>query len=136
MREADIFRTRRARELRQVDNDAERAFWSEVRGRRLSGYKFVRQEPIDRYFADFACREKKLVVELDESQHVNSAHDVRRDRVMTELGWNVLRFWSVDVLTERDAVLETLLSFLDRPSMRIVEASDVKYFPAFCFHDL
>jgi very-short-patch-repair endonuclease len=136
MREADVFRTRRARELRRVDNDAERAFWSEVRGRRLSGYKFVRQEPIDRYFADFACREMKLVVELDGSQHVNSAHDVRRDRVMTELGWNVLRFWSVDVLKERDAVLETLLSFLDRPSRHIVEASDVKYFPAFCFHDL
>ena len=75
MRTADPKTAARAQSLRQAGNDAEDALWQELRGRRLNGFKFVRQLPIDRYFADFACRESKLVVELDGSQHSDSAYD-------------------------------------------------------------
>jgi very-short-patch-repair endonuclease len=66
---ADAAKTAKARTLRQVENEAEEALWFELRGRRLNGFKFVRQLPIGPYFADFACREKRLVVEVDGSQH-------------------------------------------------------------------
>ena len=35
-----------ARSLRAGQTDAERVIWSELRGRRLNGHKFVRQFPI------------------------------------------------------------------------------------------
>ncbi len=69
MRGASTKTTNRARSLRQSDNDAEAKLWTELRNRRLNGYKFVRQVPIGKYFADFACRSEMLVVELDGSQH-------------------------------------------------------------------
>jgi very-short-patch-repair endonuclease len=65
----------RARQLRKVENDAEEWLWHELRGRRLNGHKFVRQLPIGPYFADFACREANLVVEVDGSQHANRSQD-------------------------------------------------------------
>ncbi len=54
-------KTIRARTLRRDQTDAERKLWSMLRNRQLGGRKFRRQVPIDRYFADFACVEAKLV---------------------------------------------------------------------------
>jgi len=42
--------------------------------------KFKRQVPIDRYFADFVCEEKKLIIELDDR-----SHDDRLDKVYQNL---------------------------------------------------
>jgi very-short-patch-repair endonuclease len=122
--------TSRARDLRQSDNDAEWQFWSEVRNRRLNGYKFVRQLPIGPYFADFACRDVKLVVELDGSQHVDSSYDETRNKFMTANGWNVARFWSHDVLQDRNSVLETVVAICDGRLHERVDARDFRFFPA------
>jgi len=59
----------RERRLRRQLTDSERRLWFELRDRRLGGFKFVRQEAIGRYIADFVCREKKLIIEVDGSQH-------------------------------------------------------------------
>jgi very-short-patch-repair endonuclease len=69
LRGPDTIKTDRARRLRRTDNDAETKLWSQLRDRRLGGHKFVRQVPIGNYFADFACRDCMLVVEVDGSQH-------------------------------------------------------------------
>jgi very-short-patch-repair endonuclease len=82
--------TGRARALRKGDNLAEGRLWVELQDRRLGGFKFVRQFPIGPYFADFACREHRLVVELDGSQHADSEHDLRRDDFMTDAGYSLL----------------------------------------------
>ena len=55
----------RARALRRNETEAEHVLWSVLRNRQLGGYKFVRQLQIGHYFADFACREAALVVEVD-----------------------------------------------------------------------
>jgi hypothetical protein len=62
------------------------------------------------YFADFACREEHLIIEVDGSQHAGSARDQIRDRFLTASGWSVLRLWNVDVLKEREAVVTTILA--------------------------
>jgi very-short-patch-repair endonuclease len=49
--------------------------WNRIRNRQLGGVKFVRQEPIGRYYADFVCRERRIVVELDGGQHAESNSD-------------------------------------------------------------
>ncbi|EAB6717975.1 DUF559 domain-containing protein [Escherichia coli] len=119
--------TSRARSLRQADNDAEDALWSELRDHRLNGYKFVRQHPITPYFADFACRRHHLIVELDGAQHADSDYDRRRDTYLHEKGWSVMRFWNVDALKERDAVVETILAALERRLEPQVEAPDLRF---------
>jgi very-short-patch-repair endonuclease len=113
MRTRDLPTTARAQSLRAALTDAERKLWHRVRDRRLNGAKFVRQAPIGPYFADFACRESKLVVELDGSQHVDSARDATRDAFLVSQGYSVLRFWNDDALRAIESVGETILAALD-----------------------
>ena len=122
----------RARSLRKADNDAQPTLWSELKGRRVNGAKFTRQLPIGPYF-DFACREQRLVIELDGSQHLDSEYDRRRDKFMVEEGWSVLRVWNIDALVERDAMIDTIVAALERrldpveaPDLRFVAGSDYR----------
>ncbi|MGX5826921.1 endonuclease domain-containing protein [Mesorhizobium sp. 43Arga] len=120
----------RARELRRVENDAEERLWHELRGRRLNGHKFVRQLSIGPYFADFACREANLVVEVDGSQHASRSHDRYRDETMNRNGWSVLRVWHADVLANLSSVLDTIVAALDGRLDRKMIAVDAKFLPA------
>ncbi|MDX8439425.1 endonuclease domain-containing protein [Mesorhizobium australafricanum] len=117
----------RARELRGGDNQAEGTLWNELKARRLGGYKFVRQMPIGPYFADFACRSQKLIVELDGSQHAESSSDRRRDEFMRGEGFSVLRFWSFDVLKNKRSVCETILAALEGQLAEDVIAPDLRF---------
>ncbi|WP_419697130.1 endonuclease domain-containing protein [Mesorhizobium muleiense] len=130
MRGPEFETTSRVRRLRQSDNDAETALWMELRDRRLNGHKFVRQFPIGSYFADFACRECQLVVEVDGSQHVGSNHDRIRDRFIVSNGWSMLRFWNVDVLKDREEVLETILAAIEGRLERRIETHDLRFVAA------
>jgi very-short-patch-repair endonuclease len=109
MRPADEQRTDRARSLRRNSTDAEGKLWFHLRGRQLGGHKFVRQEPIGRYFVDFVCRERRVIIEVDGGQHSENLADEKRDAELTALGYRVLRFWNNEVLGNIDGVLETLL---------------------------
>ncbi|RWD92025.1 endonuclease domain-containing protein [Mesorhizobium sp.] len=117
----------RARELRHGDNQAEATLWNELKAKRLGGYKFVRQMPIGPYFADFACRSKKLAVELDGSQHADSSYDRRRDEFMRSEGFSVLRFWNLDVLKNKRSVCETILAVLEGRLAEDVAAADLRF---------
>ncbi len=101
----------RATALRKGQTDAEALLWSRLRNRQLLGLKFRRQHPLGRYFADFACIEIGLVVELDGGQHTESFvidYDTRRKEEMAGMGFQTLRFWDNDVLKETDAVMEQI----------------------------
>jgi very-short-patch-repair endonuclease len=101
--------------------------WQDLKGRRLAGHQFVRQHPIGPYFADFCCRKKKLVIELDGFQHADSSHDRRRDEYMRSLGHSILRFWNDDVLKHRTSVCETILAALDGRLAEDVTAFDLRF---------
>jgi len=101
-----------ARVLRRSATEAERSMWRLLRDRRLAGVKFRRQMPIGPFIADFAAIEHHLVVELDGGQHADSKTDVRRDRFLKANGWNVLRVWNNEVMTNCDGVLEAIQSAL------------------------
>ncbi|HEY6814283.1 MAG TPA: DUF559 domain-containing protein [Croceibacterium sp.] len=88
--------TRRARELRNTATPAERALWYCVSRSQL-GARFSRQMPVGPFYADFLCRELKLVVELDGFSHeLRPEHDARRDRWLAREGYRVLRFSNED----------------------------------------
>jgi uroporphyrinogen-III synthase len=86
--------TKRIRELRRSQTEAENAAWHLLRNRNL-GLKFRRQYPIDNYVVDFYCFEHRLAVELDGSIH-SQPSQMRKDRgkdvYLKSLGIRVLRF--------------------------------------------
>ena len=107
----------RARSLRSTPTDAEALLWHHLRDRRMANQKFRRQRPIGPYFADFACLEAKLIVELDGGQHTEAfAYDENRTRFIEAQGYRVLRFWNQEVLTQIDAVRERILQALQEDS--------------------
>ena len=82
------------------------------------------------YFADFACREANLVVEVDGSQHASRTRDRYRDETMNDNGWSVLRVWHADVLTGLPSVLDTIVAALDGRLDRKMIGVDAKFLPA------
>jgi very-short-patch-repair endonuclease len=98
--------TERARALRRNATKHERQLW-----RLISRYrpKFTRQLPIGPFTVDFACREAKLIVELDGSQHAESARDLRRDAFLEQEGWTVLRIWNNEVTENPDGVVTAII---------------------------
>jgi very-short-patch-repair endonuclease len=105
--------TLRARELRQTANPSEQKLWTHLKGRQLGGYKFTRQYPIGPYFADFACRQQSLIIELDGSQHIDNEHDAERDAYLLAEGYAILHLPSATVLRDCESVCETILAALD-----------------------
>ncbi|MDX8513627.1 endonuclease domain-containing protein [Mesorhizobium captivum] len=101
-----------ARKMRKAMTDAELKLWNEVRAHRLMGLSFRRQMPIAGYIVDFACPDKKLIVEIDGSQHAHaevSASDATRTQQLEALGWTILRFWNDDVIRDIDNVYQHIV---------------------------
>ncbi len=114
MRGPSAISTERARALRRRSTCAEFLLWRHLRDRQLAGCKFVRQEPIGPYFADFLCRELQIVVEVDGGQHADSAADARRDAAIRDLGYRTVRVWNNDVLGNIEGVLQMLKAELEK----------------------
>ena len=104
-----------ARRMRKDMTDAELKLWNELRAKRLMDLAFRRQMPIDRYIADFACPDHKLIIEVDGSQHGERlAEDAARTARLAALGWTVLRVWNDDVIRDIDAVCTHILGTIGR----------------------
>ena len=71
--------------------------------------KFRRQQPIGKYIVDFESFEKRITIEPDGGQHSeNRLSYNERDRVLSEDGYTILRFWNNEVLENLDGVLESI----------------------------
>ena len=103
-----------SRRLRKEMTDAERKLWSALRAGQLDGLKFRRQHPIPPYIADFCCISKKIIVELDGSQHTDLS-DATRTRALQSQGWKIIRFWDHDVLLATEAVVEAIWNATCKP---------------------
>ena len=106
---------KRSRELRTDSTDGETRLWSCLRDRRLFGFKFRRQQPVDSFIVDFYCDAAKLAVEVDGGQHDEerqAAYDRRRTHLLEASGITVLRFWNNDVLKNLHGVLEAIAEVL------------------------
>jgi len=101
--------TKRAKELRKHQTDAEKKLWYYLRNRNFFEYKFRRQVVVGSYIVDFLCHELRLIVELDGSQHMNQQdYDEARTAFLQSKDFVVVRFWNHEVLAETDIVLEAL----------------------------
>ena len=109
-----------ARQLRTNSTDTESLLWRHLRASRFDGYKFKRQQPLGGYIVDFVCFESRLIVELDGGQHADqAAADKIRGQWLNDQGFQVLRFWNNEVLTNLEGVMQCVhaaLSPSPRPS--------------------
>jgi very-short-patch-repair endonuclease len=97
-----------ARQLRREMTEAEQHLWRHLRRKQIHGIQFNRQKPILDYIVDFYCAKAKLVIELDGSQHHESAHrqkDQFREQALAGQGLLTLRYDNRQVLKHTDAVL-------------------------------
>ncbi|HEU4499854.1 MAG TPA: DUF559 domain-containing protein [Sphingomicrobium sp.] len=100
--------TAHARELRNSATKAERLLWLRLRQYRP---RFTRQLVVGPYILDLACRQARLAIELDGSQHAATLYyDERRTAFLEQEGWIVLRFWNNAVEENPDAVAQLILS--------------------------
>lgn len=95
----------RARTLRRRSTPPGQILWSVVRGRRLAGLKFRRQDAIGPYVVDFCCRQAKLIVELDGMSHDDEqSRDEAREQWLREQGYQIFRVTNWDVNEDLEAV--------------------------------
>ena len=95
--------------MRKDPTKTEAILWNRLRARQLDGVKFRRQQPIDRFIVDFLSFEKRIIIELDGGQHaMNKDKDQERDRILTDKGFTVLRFWNNDIIDNIEGVLEAI----------------------------
>jgi very-short-patch-repair endonuclease len=102
----------RAQALRRNPTDAERKMWWLLRSMKPLGMHFRRQAPIGRYIADFAWHSGKIVIEPDGSQHADArrGYDSWRTAWLQSQGYQVLRFWNIDVLKSPQSVGEAIFT--------------------------
>ncbi|MEQ1403496.1 endonuclease domain-containing protein [Neorhizobium sp. Rsf11] len=123
----DRFKIANARRLRKDSTDAEARLWRHLWRIPIEGTHFRRQVPIGRYFADFACHQIGLIIELDGSQHTENAarrYDEERTVYLASQGYHVIRFWNHEVLSELEAVLDTIFAIVQERLTLIAEAHD------------
>ncbi|NQD38574.1 endonuclease domain-containing protein [Permianibacter sp. IMCC34836] len=98
----------RARRLRKEMTDAERMLWRQLRDPEKFAGKFRRQFPLGDYIVDFVCIERRLIIEVDGSQHLQSSHDEARSKWLELNGFRVIRFWNNEVLVDTESVCQTI----------------------------
>ncbi|MCE3233643.1 MAG: 8-amino-7-oxononanoate synthase [Rickettsiaceae bacterium] len=102
-----------ARALRRNLTEVEKKLWQQLRDKRFQSYKFRRQMPLGNYIVDFACWDKKLIIELDGGQHSEQQeYDQERTVYLEGLGFKVIRFWNNDVTKNLEGVLQSIASAL------------------------
>lgn len=104
---------RKAIQLRKDSTPAERKLWAAIRNDKL-GVTFRRQHAVGNYIPDFVCIEKKLVVELDGSQHLEQQeYDEERTKFLNSLGYKVIRFWNNEVTKNIDGVILAIIHAME-----------------------
>ena len=85
--------------------------WQELR-KRPNGLKFRKQFPILQMTVDFACLERRLVIEVDGEWHGfgdQPERDAGRDALLKQEGFQVIRIAARDVLKDMDAALRRII---------------------------
>ncbi|MDD4902576.1 MAG: DUF559 domain-containing protein [Patescibacteria group bacterium] len=105
--------TQYARNLRKVGTFSEVLLWKELQGKKLQGYRFRRQKPIDNYIVDFYCHELKLAIEIDGVTHGwKEKHDEERQKKLESLGIRFLRFTESQFRENTWAALEEITNWI------------------------
>jgi very-short-patch-repair endonuclease len=97
-----------ARKHRNDSTKAEVKLWSEILSKKkMLGFQFLRQRPIESFIADFFCKELKLIIETDGITHLDESV-IKKDEVkelrLRDLGYFLVRFQDEEVLNDIENV--------------------------------
>jgi len=104
-----------ARQLRNNATKSEIKLWQQLKGKRMYGYDFHRQKPIDNYIVDFFCNELKLAIECDGYSHqLPEVWDkaVIKENRLNELGLAVLRFNDEMIMNDISNVIRSIENYI------------------------
>ena len=82
--------------------------WNHLKQKKMKGYDFDRQRPIDNYITDFYCKDLMLAIEIDGKSHdIGDApvKDEVRQKKLESLGVQFLRFDDREVKYDMNNVL-------------------------------
>ena len=103
-----------AQRLRQQMTEEERQLWRRLKGNRLAGLLFRRQQVIDGFIVDFYCHAVGLVIEVDGQIHeCQSAYDAERDRILRARGLHILRIPNAAIRADIESVVQKIRGYLD-----------------------
>ena len=100
-----------AKALRKNMTFSEVLLWNELKQKKMLGYDFDRQRPIDNYIVDFYCKDLMLALEIDGNSHDYEEvykNDTIRQRRLESMGVKFLRFDDREVKNDMDNVLRTI----------------------------
>ncbi len=93
-----------AQSHRNNSTKAEVRLWCELlRNKQMLSFSFLRQRPIDKYIADFFCKDLKLIIEADGYSHGLEEifiQDIEREKRLIELGYTILRFHDEEIMND------------------------------------
>ena len=98
-----------AKKLRKNMTLSEVLLWKHLKGKKMKGYDFHRQKPIDEYIVDFFCPKLNLVIEIDGKSHFyKGEEDITRQEKLESLGFHFLRFKDKLIKKNMNSVLEVI----------------------------
>ena len=98
-----------AREFRKEPTEGEKILWDALRGKKLDGIKFRRQQPVGYFVVDFYASAYRLVVEVDGPIHEQQKEaDKARQYILETLGLTVFRINTEIPEKELDLALEMI----------------------------
>ena len=107
----------RAGELRKEPTPAEKKLWTYLRLMREDGVHFRRQHAIGKFITDFCAPRKKIVIELDGSQHLEQQeYDTERTKYFEAQGYRVLRVWNNQVMDDIEGVMRAIVLAMEPAS--------------------
>jgi len=98
-----------ARNLRNNSTLAEILLWNHLRAKKMLGYQFLRQKPLDKYIVDFFCYELMLAIEVDGVTHdYKYEYDVKRQKRLESLGIRFIRIHDIEIMQNIDGVIQMI----------------------------
>jgi very-short-patch-repair endonuclease len=98
-----------ARQLRKQGVLSEVLLWNSLKGKKMKGYQFMRQKPIDNFIVDFCCSKLHLIIEIDGPSHEEKFEaDIFRQKKLERMGFAFLRFHDLDVKKNLEGVLQRI----------------------------
>lgn len=107
-----IKQVKRARKLRRRLSLPEVMVWQVLRSR-PNALKFRRQFPIGPFTADFACLDRRLIIEIDGETHGlddQPKRDASRDALLRRKGFRVMRIAARNVLKDMDGIIRGIVA--------------------------
>ncbi|MCI0518695.1 MAG: DUF559 domain-containing protein [Chloroflexi bacterium] len=99
----------RAKQLHRNMTPAEAKLWAHLRAHRLKAVHFRNQHAIGNYVVDFCAPHRKLIIELDGSQHAEmEGYDAQRSAFLQTKGYRILRFWNDAVMNDIEGVMRAI----------------------------